>query len=50
MYLPDKLLAFALVLLSGGIASILFAIMKAELWMLIIAAISIVLGFFALLC
>ena len=50
MYLPDKLLAFALVLFAGGIACILYAIIKSELWILIIAAIGIILGFFTLIC
>ncbi len=50
MFLPDRLLAFALVLFAGGITCTLFAIFNFALWAVICAIITIVLGVFAVLC
>ena len=50
MFLPDKLLAIALIFLAGGIACALFAIFKFAVWAIVCAFFGIVLGFFALLC
>ena len=50
MFLPDRLLAMALVFLAGGTACVLFAIIKLAVWAIVCAALGIVLGVFALLC
>ena len=50
MFLPDKLLAMALVFLAGGTACALFTIVKFATWAVVCAALGIVLGVFALLC
>ena len=50
MFLPDKLLAMALVFLAGGTACALFAIFKFATWAIVCAFLGIVLGIFALLC
>ncbi len=50
MYLPDRLLAMALVFLAGGIACVIFAILKFAIWAVICAVLGIVLGVFAVLC
>ena len=49
MYLPDKLLAFALVLLAGGTAFAAFAIYQFAVWAVVGAVLCLVLGVFALL-
>lgn len=50
MYLPDRLLAMAMIFIAGGITLVLFAIFKFAVWAVISAPIAIVLGIFALLC
>lgn len=50
MYLPDKLLALAMVLLAGGIACGIYAAVRWEIWAVIVAPIGILLGISALLC
>lgn len=50
MFLPDRLLAMALVFLAGGTACALFAIIKFATWAIVCAFLGIVLGIFALLC
>ena len=50
MYLPDRLLAMALVLLAGGTALGGFAVIKLHLLAGVGAVIGIVLGVFALIC
>lgn len=50
MFLPDRLLAMALVFLAGGSACIAFAIYQFAVWAVICAVLGIVLGVFALLC
>ena len=50
MFLPDKLLAMAIVFLAGGTACALFAIFTFAIWAIIFASLGIVLGIFALLC
>lgn len=49
MYLPDRLLAMALVFIAGGIVSILLAILKSATWVIGVA-ICLVFSIFALLC
>ena len=50
MYLPERLLAMALVLLAGGTAFAVFAVIRAVIWAIAIAALLLILGIFALLC
>jgi hypothetical protein len=50
MYLPERLLAMALVFLVGGAACGIFAIIRFAVWAIIAAVVGIVLGVFALLC
>lgn len=50
MFLPDKLLAMALVFLAGGSACALFAVFSFATWAIVCAVLGIVLGIFALLC
>lgn len=50
MFLPDKLLAMAIVFLAGGTACALFTIFTFAIWAIIFASLGIVLGIFALLC
>jgi hypothetical protein len=50
MYLPDKLLALALVLLAIGTACGIFAVIQFALWAVVCAALGLILGLFALLC
>jgi hypothetical protein len=50
MYLPDRLLAMAIVFIAGGIACGLFAIFKFATWAVVCAPVGILLGIFALLC
>ncbi len=50
MYLPDRLLAIAIVFLAGGTACTLFAIFKFAIWAVACAIFGLVFGFFALLC
>ena len=50
MFLPDKLLAFGLVLLGGGIACGIFVLFNFVLWAVVCAVLGIILGIFALLC
>ena len=50
MFLPDRLLAMALVFLAGGTACAIFAIFKFAVWAVVCGFLGIVLGIFALLC
>lgn len=50
MYLPDKLLAMALVFLAGGIICVLFAVFSFAVLAVVGAVLGIVLGVCALLC
>ena len=50
MYLPDKLLAMALVFLAGGTACAIYAVVKFAFWAVVCAVLGIVLGIFAVLC
>ncbi len=50
MFLPDRLVAMALIFLAGGIACAIVAVIKFALWAVICAVLGIVLGIFALLC
>ena len=50
MYLPDKLLAMALVFLLGGVGCGIYAIFDFKIWVVIVAALGIILGFFAVIC
>ena len=50
MYLPDRLLAMAIVFLAGGIACAIFAVFHFAVWAVACAALGIVLGVFAVLC
>ena len=50
MYLPDRLLAMALVFGVGGIVCALIAIFKFAVWAVICAVLGIALGTIALLC
>ena len=50
MYLPDKLLAMALVFLAGGTACAIYAVVKFAIWAVVCAVLGIVLGIFAVLC
>ena len=50
MYLPDKLLAMALVFLAGGTACAIYAVVKFAIWAVVCAILGIVLGIFAVLC
>ena len=49
MYLPDRLLAIALVFIGGGIGCAIFAVFKFAIWAVICAAFGIVFGIIALL-
>lgn len=50
MFLPDRLVAMALVFLAGGIACAIVCFIKYALWAVICAILGIALGAFALLC
>jgi len=50
MYLPNRLLALAIVLLAAGIALVIFAAVRLELWAVAVAAVCAGLGVAALLC
>ncbi len=50
MFLPDRLLAMAIVFLAGGIACAVFAIINFSIWAVVCAALGIVLGALAILC
>lgn len=50
MYLPERLLAIAIVCLAGGIAFGFYAVIKFAVWAVAVAVLGIVLGVFALLC
>ena len=50
MFLPDRLLAMALVFLGGGTACAIFAVIKFAVWAVVAAAVGIVFGVAALLC
>ena len=49
-FLPDRLLAMAIILLAGGSACALFAIFRFTTWAVVCALLGIVIGIFALLC
>ena len=50
MFLPDRLLAMALVFLAGGIVCTVVAVFKFAIWAVVCAVLGIVLGVFAVLC
>ncbi len=50
MFLPDRLLAMALVFLACGISCAIYAIFNFAVWAIVCAVFGIVLGIFALLC
>lgn len=50
MYLPDRLLAMAMVFLAGGLACGIYAIVRFAVWAVAVAVVAMVLGVFALLC
>lgn len=50
MYLPDRLLAIAIIFLAGGTACALFAIIRHIIWAMICGVLAVALGVFALLC
>ena len=50
MFLPDRLLAMAIIFLAGGSACALFAIFRFAIWAVVCALLGIVIGIFALLC
>ena len=49
MYLPDRLLALAMVLLAGGIACGIYAAVRLEVWAIVVAVLGIPLGVAALM-
>ncbi len=50
MYLPDMLLAMALVMLAGGTACGVYCIVQFALWAVVCAAVFLVLGVAAVMC
>lgn len=50
MYLPERLLAMALIGLGGGTACAVFAVMSHATWAIVCAVLGIGLGILALLC
>lgn len=50
MYLPERLLAMALVFLVGGIACGVYAIFSPATWAIVCAVLGVVMGIVALLC
>lgn len=50
MYLPERLLAMALVFLAGGIGCGVYAIFSPATWAIVCAPLGIILGIMALLC
>lgn len=50
MYLPERLLAMALVFLAGGTACVVFAVISHATWAIICAVLGIGMGVMALLC
>ena len=50
MFLPDRLLAIALVCLAGGAACGVLAIFDFAIWKIMVAAFGIIFGFFAVIC
>ncbi len=50
MYLPDKLLAMALVMLAGGIACGVYCIVRFALWAVVCAVALLALGVAAVMC
>ncbi len=50
MFLPDRLLAMALVFLAGGAICTIIAVFKFAIWAIVCAVLGIVLGVFAVLC
>ena len=50
VFLPNRLLAMAIVFLAGGTACAIFAVLKFAIWAIVCAILGIVLGVFALLC
>ena len=50
MFLPDRLLAMALVFLAGGVVCAIIAVFKFAIWAIVCAVLGIVLGVFAVLC
>jgi hypothetical protein len=50
MFLPDRLLAMAIVFLGGGVACGIFAVVHFAVWAIVGAVCGILLGVFAMLC
>ena len=50
MFMPDRLLAMALVMLAGGTACAIYAVLRFAVLAVIFAAVGILFGVFALLC
>ena len=50
MYLPERLLAMALILLAGGTACAIYAVISHAVWAVVCAVLGVVLGLAALLC
>jgi len=50
MFLPDRLLAIALVFLAGGAICTIIAVFEFAIWAIVCAVLGIVLGVFAVLC
>ena len=50
MYLPERLLAMALIFLAGGTACAIYAMMSHVVWAIICAVLGIGMGVVALLC
>ena len=50
MFLPDRLLAMALVFLAGGAICTIITVFKFAIWAIVCAVLGIVLGVFAVLC
>ena len=50
MFLPDRLLAMALVFLAGGVICTIIAVFDFAIWAIVCAVLGIVLGIFAVLC
>ena len=50
MFMPDRLLAMALVMLAGGTACAIYAVLRFSVLAVIFAAVGILFGVFALIC
>ena len=50
MYLPERLLAMALILLAGGTACAIYAVISHAVWAIVCAVLGLVFGLAAVLC